>query len=325
MSKKICFTVCSLNKLGQAIALFQSFLQHNPLYDTYIGLADEIHERIDIKSYLPIQFIPLSQLQFEEKEYVITHYNIFQICCILKPFFATYFLQELHANTLIYLDTDMYVYNSFECVELALRNKSIILTPHILNPIAFNDNKKPSETDMIATGLFNAGFFAVTPQPSTLSFLNWWGRRIIKYGYTYSVDQNWLNLVPIFFFEHLYILREEGINVAHWNLQERLLSEKNDQFFINSKPLILFHFSQFNYQKEPLQLSTAYINLRTEVWDNNPAIVKLITQYKNQLTTHNKKHFDTFKPVYGKKKVKNIKTLLIKILQLMNYRIEKIK
>ena len=135
----------------------------------------------------------------------------------------------------------------------------------------------------------------------------------------------WLNLVPIFFFEHLYILREEGINVAHWNLQERLLSEKNDQFFINSKPLILFHFSQFNYQKEPLQLSTAYINLRTEVWDNNPAIVKLITQYKNQLTTHNKKHFDTFKPVYGKKKVKNIKTLLIKILQLMNYRIEKIK
>ena len=232
MSKKICFTVCSLNRIGQAIVLFKSFLEHNPSYEVYIGLADEINERIDPTVYLPIQFIPLSQLYFKKKEYVTHHYNIFQICCALKPYFAIYFLTQLHADILIYLDTDIYVYDSFQCVELALDHTSIVLTPHILYPINFDDNKKVQDIDILSGGVFNIGFIAFKAHTSSLSFLEWWGERVAKHGDANNCpEQIWLNLVPIFFSEYLYILKEEGMNVAYWNLQERLLSEKEGHFF----------------------------------------------------------------------------------------------
>ena len=63
-------------------------------------------------------------------------------------------------------------------------------------------------------------------------------------------------------------------------------------------------------------MSNASKYLRTEIWDNNPTIQKLMLNYKNEINTHNKKHFNSFKPIYGKKK--KTKTLLIKIVQMID-------
>jgi hypothetical protein len=70
----------------------------------------------------------------------------------------------------------------------------------------------------------------------------------------FFVDQNWLNLVPLFF-KSVKVVRHPGYNVAYWNMHERELSVIDGRFFINeTHPLVFFHYSGYNYL-EPKSIS----------------------------------------------------------------------
>ena len=85
----------------------------------------------------------------------------------------------------------------------------------------------PDEKQILNSGIFHAGFFALKRSSETLKFLDWWQKRTAEKGYIQlckgmNGDQLWLEHVPIFF-EKVLVEKHEGLNVGAWNLAERKL------------------------------------------------------------------------------------------------------
>src|ERR1700694_1523617 len=198
---KICFTVCTLNRLGQIKMLADSVLKHNPEYHFFACLADEINGRIDPGSFGNVKFVAFSDLPVDGKINLTERYDVFELSCALKPFFARYLVDKYQPEFLIYLDTDICVYGSFEPIESALSLHSIVITPHFSAPVP-DDGKFPLERDVLNSGLYNGGFVAVKSGLQSSYFLTWWQERLFDQCYNnvcegMMVDQLWLNLVPV--------------------------------------------------------------------------------------------------------------------------------
>jgi hypothetical protein len=325
---KIVYTVCSLNRLGQVKALAKTLRQHNPDYHFFACLADEINGRIDTEEYKDITFIPLSSVPVKNAKELTARYDIFELSCALKAYFGNYLMQQYNADVLLYFDTDICVYNSFLAIEEALKQNSILLTPHYSSPIPA-DGKYPLERDVLNSGLYNGGFIGMRNDETSRQFLQWWQDRLYDQAFNnvcegMMVDQLWLNLVPLFF-DSVNIFTNPGCNTAYWNLHERTLSEKESTVMLNNEPLIFFHFSGFSID-QPERLSTHQNRFRAK---ENSVLMKLVKDYRQLLKEND---FETYLPmecVYGKKKEQKkhsfLKKKMIDILALTGYKLEKIR
>jgi len=175
-------------------------------------------------------------------------YKIVELNTAVKPFYFRYLFDSFaDAESIIYLDPDIFIYNSFEYVENCLQVNDIILTPHACSPVPL-DNKKPGERSYLKYGIFNLGFLAVTRSENTDIFLKWLADRLYDYCYMevnlgMYVDQLWINHVPVYF-SKVCISKHMGLNCAYWNLHERYFSFANNSYFINKTfQLLFFHFS----------------------------------------------------------------------------------
>lgn len=325
---KICYTVCSLNRLGQILVLSKSFLKHNSDYKFFACLVDEIDNRADVNTFSFIEFIPFSSLQLSNKEQLSDKYDIFELSCAAKAFFGNYLFQTFKPDILIYLDTDICVYDSFRIVEQQLITSSILLTPHFSSPLP-NDGKIPMERSVLNSGLYNGGFFAIKNDWNSENFLKWWQDRLFDQGFNnvcegMMVDQLWLNLVPIYFGDSK-LLRHPGCNLAYWNLHNKRLEFRNGKYFVNNEPLIFFHFSGYRVD-EPHRLSLHQNRiLESDCFD----LPKIIDEYYKLLIENNFEKFLSIQPYYGRAKNKRkdpiIKKTIINLLAQFGYSLEKIR
>jgi hypothetical protein len=325
---KIAYTVCSLNRLGQIIVLAKSLLQHNPEYRFIAGLADEVNNRIDVKSFPFIEFIPLSQLRLPQLDKLDKQYDIFELSCALKAFYGSYLFENYNPEILLYFDTDICVYNNFSIIERALDNHPVLLSPHFITPIP-NDGKFPLERDVLNAGLYNGGFLGLKNSMKTKQFLSWWQQRLSDQGFNnvcegMMVDQLWLNLVPLYFSD-TGILTNEGCNLAYWNMHERKLVKKDGEYFANDQPLVFFHFSGFRIDK-PHLLSTHQNRYKLS---ENEVLKSIVKNYSDLLTANHFESYLSIPSVYGKKKpVKHHsvpKKILMRALAIVGYKLEKIR
>lgn len=325
---KIAYTVCTLNRLGQAVVLAKSILAHNPSFTFFIGLADELSDRIQQTDYPFLNFIPLSGLSLDNLKELLSRYDIFELCCALKPYFGEYLLTTYDPTILVYLDTDICVYNNFSYLEESLIQNSILVTPHFLTPPP-RDGKFPLERDVLNSGLYNGGFFAIKKNSESLKFLSWWKDRVTTEGYNrvcegMMVDQLWLNLTPLYF-RNVKIVDHPGCNLAYWNMHERIIEQFDEKYFVNSMPLIFFHFSGFKLDI-PDQLSI-HQNRFTEGF--NKALTRIIAQYAADLKENAYEIHLRIPCFYNSltnvKSLPLIKVVLIRILKHVGYKLEKIR
>jgi hypothetical protein len=254
-SKKLAFTICSANYLAQAIALGDSLLFHNPSYTFLIGLVDEIESHLHLYSDVPYTLVPIKNIGIPDFNTFTQQYNITELNTAVKPFYFDYFFNEMDSTeTILYLDPDIYIYNSFDLLESHLVTNQIIVTPHITKPI--NDNKYPTEKDFLNAGIYNLGFIALKRGPESIGLINWWKDRLynlckIDFQNGLFVDQLWINFATLFF-KNIFVFTDPGYNMAYWNLQERSLSENsNGGFTVNKQyPLVFYHFSGYDLHKQ---------------------------------------------------------------------------
>ena len=203
MSKTVVVTTCSANHLAQAKGLGESVLKYNPGYTVMIGLVDKLNGRVPADYYTPLDIVEAHELDFQEFESMRERYDVFELNCALKAFFAAEAFKKYSASKIIFLDSDMLVFDSLSAIEDKLDIHSVLLTPHINSPFPI-DNKRPFEREMLKNGIYNAGFFALKNDEGGMAFLNWWKNRLIDQCYVdlkhgMFVDQKWLNLAPVFF------------------------------------------------------------------------------------------------------------------------------
>ncbi len=254
-SNKIAFTICSANYLAQAVALSDSLLVHNPNYQFIIGLVDEIDEAHPIVKSVNYKLIPIKEIGIPHFDAFCAQYNITELNTAVKPFYFSYLFEKNEAaESIVYLDPDIFVYHSFEVLEKHLESNQIVLTPHITKPIS--DNKYPTETDFLNAGIYNLGFIALKRGSESLALINWWKERLthlckIDFENGLFVDQLWLNFATLFYKE-VFVLDNPGYNMAYWNLQERILSiNEAGAYIVNgAHPLVFYHFSGYDLHKQ---------------------------------------------------------------------------
>ena len=314
----IFFTLCSKNYLAQAITLQHSFKNVHPEIDFILGIVDCLsdEEKKLLDGYF---FLEMDQLGVEAFESMKSKYNIVELNTAVKPFYIEYFFKNGYEKV-VYLDPDIYVYHAMDVVLENLNAYSFILSPHFSTPIY--DQYLMTEQIVLGTGIFNLGFFAIKNDITGNALIQWWQKKLVEecildLSRGYFVDQKWMNL-SVCHFNHYFIEKHPGLNMAHWNLHERTLSIKNGVFWVNEVvPLIFFHFSTYQPDKP-----TKIANWQNRFsFETRPDIVPLFQQYGEQVLNNHYHYWKPLQPVYGKsllgKKISMKQRIQNKLIQLI--------
>lgn len=302
---KIVFTICSNNYLAQAKALGDSILRNNNDYKFVICLCDKKNSEIDYSFFEPHTIIEAHDIGIKKFKQMVEQYNIIELNTCIKPFVFDYlFKNNSDAEFVMYFDPDTYVFDKLTPIENELKDKSILLTPHIYIPIEF-DGESPTENTFTQHGIYNLGFLALKRSEDAQKLIDWWMRRLevncyIRPSEGIFVDQLPMNFVPLFF-NNVKISDNWGLNMAPWNLHERDLVLKDGKYFVNDKtPLIFYHFSNC-YPNNPELLSTYYTRV---TFDEHVVLKKAYDDYKKEVLDYKYNQFSEIACFYSKYKPK---------------------
>lgn len=178
---------------------------------------------------------------------IVHQYTPAEVCWALKPLLAKFALEKY--QQIFYFDSDMYFYGHVGALCEELGDAPILLTPHYLTPFPLGC-ESPNDLTLLRSGVFNAGFFGLNRSDTATQFLDWWAKRVCKWGRNdpdngMCGDQKWLDLTVVLF-PSTKVSRHWGFNVAYWNLYERNLHLVEGVAKCGDVDLVFFHFSGFN-------------------------------------------------------------------------------
>lgn len=281
----IALTICSNNYLGKAQILAKS-IKKNQTCEVYLFLADIRHPSIDYVSLGFDQVIVPEELGIKNLQWQLENYGIIEFNTAIKPFAFEYIFKNTDHDEVYYFDPDIKVYQSLENFSKLWHNKSILITPHILTPIPLDD-LFPGENLFLNHGIYNLGFIGLKRSEIASQFLKWWSDRLSKYCVIdlkegYFTDQIWINFIPLFF-KDIEITLHPGLNVAYWNLHERVVSFNEKEPTVNyQNKLFFFHFSSFDKE---LKILTPTDQPRY-TFENRPEMIPLYSDYLKDLVEH---------------------------------------
>ncbi|HVX04492.1 MAG TPA: glycosyltransferase family 4 protein [Rhodanobacteraceae bacterium] len=247
MTEPVFFTIVSRNYLAYALTLMQSLAQPYPDAPRYLCLADSRSDDPALNTEL-FETVTIDQLPLPHFNAFVFRYDIMELNTAVKPYMFAW-LRERHPGAgIVYLDPDILVLRRLEKIEQAFaRGALAVLTPHLNAPI--EDDRFPDELSIMRSGVYNCGFAAINGAHSKSdALMEWWADKL-EYGCFVDLegglftDQKWMDLVPGMF-PDVTILRDDGYNVAYWNLAQRPVRQLPDgSFTAGGVPLVFAHFS----------------------------------------------------------------------------------
>ena len=247
MTDPVFFTIVSRNYLAYALTLMQSIAQQYPDAPRYLCLADTRADDPALDSAL-FETVTIDQLALPHFQAFVFRYDIMELNTAVKPYMFAWLRARHPQAGLVYLDPDIFVLRRLDKVEQAFaRGALAVLTPHLNAPI--DDDCFPDELTVMRSGVYNCGFVAVNAaHPRADALLHWWSGKL-EFGCYVDIaaglftDQKWVDLVPGMF-PDVAILRDDGYNLAYWNLAQRPVLETPDgDFTASGVPLVFAHFS----------------------------------------------------------------------------------
>ncbi|QCQ17047.1 hypothetical protein [Microbacterium sp. RG1] len=276
-------TIVARNYLPQALALQESVARVEPGRELKIMVVDG-----DVPSSIAprdnCEFVGLDYLGLGDREVhnLAMIYDVVELSTGVKPRFLQRLLESY--KRAVYLDPDMQVVSPLDELPALIDEFGVVLTPHILEPIPPGETFT-SEINTLTVGVHNLGFCAVGPAGAP--FLDWWWSHLQRECLIYPllglfVDQKWTDIGSVMFAAHS--LRHRGYNIGHWNLQEREIVVRADEYEIasNGDPVRLMHFSGFD-PRDPEAISVRQnIDLRDKGLGND-ALLTLSRSYAEVL------------------------------------------
>lgn len=252
MKALVFFTIVSRNYLAYALTLMGSLAEQYPQSKRYLCLADKAADDPDLQTDL-FEVVEIDRLELPEFQSFVFRYDIMELNTAVKPYMFAWLRQRHPGVGLVYLDPDILVLRQLTAVEQAFeRGASLVLTPHLNAPI--DDDKFPSELSIMRSGVYNCGFVAINAaHPSSGKLIDWWAEKL-EFGCFVDLeaglftDQKWMDLAPSMF-PDVCILRDDGYNVAYWNLAQRPVQKVADGFTAGGSSLVFVHFSGVSLAK----------------------------------------------------------------------------
>jgi hypothetical protein len=242
---QIC-TIVATNYIPQALAFLESFRRFDEVTPCTILIVDA--SSIDIPCDSQTEFISTSSLPIDSLilESMYLYYDHVELATSLKPFLLKHLLEN-GATTATYIDPDTQIFSSLEHIFQLNLEHSAVLTPHRNSPLPKNTDKFYSEKTFLKYGTYNLGFISVNQ--SSASLLEWWSERLIFDSTRFInddvfTDQKWANQFPSYF--ECLVYKGPEINIAPWNLDERILTIVDEKVYSCGIPVVMIHFSQMS-------------------------------------------------------------------------------
>ena len=155
-----CLTICSINYIGKARVLVESYKQHHPDHSFYLVVVDR-KRPLEVPGVQLIWAEDLGIASFFQKAFT---YDVIELNTNVKPA-ALAFLLKTH-RAAVYLDPDIKIFHPLNVVFESLETASVVVTPHANTPIL--DGNKPDDIELLKFGGFNLGFVGVSRSPEGL-------------------------------------------------------------------------------------------------------------------------------------------------------------
>lgn len=252
MSKVHCFTSISFSYLDRARVLAETVKRFHPDWTLWLFVSDRAPEgfAFDPDTELFDQVVWIDELPIVERMSWIFKHDVIELCTAVKgPMLVR--LLERGAENVVYLDPDIALFSDLHEIERLLDARSIVLTPHIVDPENGHQAIIDNEVGTLKHGTYNLGFLAIRNRPEGIRFARWWQDRLLNYCYDdiengVFTDQRWCDLIPGFF-DDVHVLRDPGYNVASWNLNRRPITfDSQGTIRAAGEKLRFFHFTKIN-------------------------------------------------------------------------------
>ncbi|MCY4044084.1 MAG: glycosyltransferase [Cellvibrionales bacterium] len=276
-------TIVSKNYISLARVLSESFLQHHPGAKFFVVLVDKNDGMLNPEEET-FELYEMTDVDLPNLEVFPYQYNILELNTAVKPFALRWLMDTVPGlKKLAYIDPDIMVCDELLEVWGGLDDHSVTLTPHMREP--FDDDASPTELNILQSGTYNLGFIGLKNNADGRKLLDWWCERlylncVVDIPRGLFTDQKWIDLVPGYF-ESTKIIHNPAYNVAYWNLHERELEYKDNQYYVENDHLRFFHFSGYDPRK-PEVLSK---HQSRHQFEDLPVVEKLYGEYASKLFT----------------------------------------
>jgi hypothetical protein len=240
-------TVAAKGTLASARVVARSFAEHHPDIPFFVLLADEVDGYFDPVRE-PYELLLLHDLDIPDPPRF--HFGLAQqpLSFAATPYLVDKLL-DLGYERVLFIKQESLVLGKLDPIVAALPDGGIALTPHLLAPLE-GDDAEARELNILLSGVFNVGLVGIAAGGASRRFLRWWEdcvyrhcRHAVAEGMHY--EQRWLDLAPGYF-EDVQIVRDPGVNVAHWNLPDRRVSLTAAGVVVDGHACRLFRFSGFD-------------------------------------------------------------------------------
>jgi len=247
------FTSINLHYLAKARVLASSVKRQHPDSTFTLMLCERPgHFALDLSAEPFDQVLHVNALSIPAPhlEAWIFGHSVVELCTAVKPFAMRELMRRGKDDIVVYLDPDIQVFSPLDFIAESLKQKGVLLTPHLLEPVPLEEEIHLHEISCLKHGVFNLGFVAAHKDRG-LRFVDWWCDRLLHFCRAdipqgLFTDQRWVDLSPAFF-EEVLILRDTACNVASWNVSRRHVTRTADGgYLVNGQPLKFFHFSGFD-------------------------------------------------------------------------------
>jgi len=152
-------TIIAKNYLPMARVLTESWHVFHPDCPMFVLLLDSPRGFFAPEAE-PFQPVLISELRIPNINGFLFKYTVLEASTAVKPYFLSYLFRHYSVGKLLYLDPDILVLNSLDCLRYHLDQANILLTPHLLSPLP-NDGRRQTDHDILKSGAYNLGFLGL--------------------------------------------------------------------------------------------------------------------------------------------------------------------
>ena len=249
------YTIFDKGFLAKGLVLYDSVKKYCPGKFRYfiLCLDDVTHEILEEMALPSVILLTLNDIEDADLKEAKKTRTMQEYSWTLKPSVATYIFKHYpDAETVMYLDGDLYFYSSLEPIYEEFEGHSTLLFPHRLP-----EGKRAKEEEV---GKYNAGMIMFRNDAKAKKCLEWWRKECNAWCYREPApgklgDQKYLD-----FFEEqfagVHALAHKGVDVAPWNMKnyQGRIEKRDDGIFLDGNRLINFHFSSLSLYHPPSSL-----------------------------------------------------------------------
>jgi hypothetical protein len=270
-------TIVDKRQLAHARVTARSFARHNPGIPFFTGLADRVDGAFDAAAE-PFTTIELAALGLPAEAAMPFRLADDELAYATTPFLIEHLLDRGYDRVLFFKRESLVTGDHAPSLGL-LDDAAIVLTPHLLTPLAGEASER--ELDVLLAGTYNVGFLGIAESPSARAMLRWWQERLREHcrhdvmgGLHF--EQRWVDLVPGMF-DGVRVTRDPGASIGHWSLPERHVEVDGDDVRVDGRPCRLVRFS--GYDLDHPEAATRYHD-RLSVADAGGDAAALFRRYR---------------------------------------------